>query len=358
MNRRAFMFGLVLLVFVAPPLVSVASAQDTFAGVERIVAVGDIHSDYDRLTDVLRTAKVIDEATAWTGGKTHLVLNGDFLDRGPASGKVMDLLMALEPQAERAGGKVHALIGNHEAMNVYGDLRYVSKEDYSAYRVMAPTLPDRKGQGGVVPDPSFVQGLRIPHPPGWQEHRLFFQPDGKYGQWLRRKNSIVRINDLLFVHGGISPQYLSATRAEINREIQAELQDFSKLPGGMALANDGPLWYRGYAELSERKKGYADHLDKVLQTHGVRHIVVGHTPAVAILPRFGGRVILIDVGLSQYYGGPPAFLLVEKEKYYAVHRGQRFNLPVDGGDVLQYLQRVADLEPANSRLRKTMGKVR
>ena len=92
-----------------------------WTGVERTVAVGDVHGDYDQLAAVLKSAGLIDEQGNWSGGKTHLVQNGDVLDRGPDSRKAMDLLMRLEKQAAEAGGYVHALIGNHEAMNVYGD---------------------------------------------------------------------------------------------------------------------------------------------------------------------------------------------------------------------------------------------
>src|SRR3981081_2430132 len=114
------------------------STQDQGAGiwtgVERIVAVGDVHGDYDQLVAVLRSAGIIDEQGNWNGGKTHLVQNGDVLDRGPDSRKAMDLLMRLEKQASEAGGYVHALIGNHEAMNVYGDLRYTSPGEFAAFR--------------------------------------------------------------------------------------------------------------------------------------------------------------------------------------------------------------------------------
>ena len=79
--------------------------------------------------------------------------------------------------------------------------------------------------------------------------------------------------------------------------------------------------------------------------------MVGHSPQVAVLPRFDGKVIAIDVGLSKSFDGPPAFLLIEDGKYFAVHRGRRLELPVDGGNVHEYLRSAATLEPDNSRLR-------
>ena len=89
--------------------------------------------DYEATQSMLRQAGVIDEDLGWAGARTHLVIVGDVLDRGPDSRDAMDLLMRLEVEAESAGGMVHVLVGNHEAMNLVGDLRYVAKEEFSAF---------------------------------------------------------------------------------------------------------------------------------------------------------------------------------------------------------------------------------
>ena len=343
-------------------------ARDTFEGVERLVAIGDIHGDYDRFVGLLRVAKLIDDREAWTGGKSHLVLTGDFLDRGPASAKVMDLLMELEGQAESAGGRVHAMIGNHEAMNVYGDLRYVPKEEYKSYatpksaevreRALKSALDDLSHKGAPPDKAEFRKKFEAEHPLGWVEHCLAFSPAGKYGKWIRRQNAVIKINDLIFLHGGISSKYAAMSRQEINRRVRDELEDFSKLEGGIVMDPDGPLWYRGLAQSPEYDKAVAATVDQVLKTQQARHIVIGHTPVPAIMPRFGGKVIAIDVGLSKLYGGPPAFLLVEDSKYYAMHRGHRLDLPVNGTGLLQYLNAAATLDPPDSRLRKLLEKSR
>src|SRR5687767_12990457 len=109
-----------------------AEAEDTSSGVDRIVAVGDLHGDYDAFLTVLRDTGLIDQKTKWAGSKTHLVVTGDVLDRGPDSRKILDLVIQLEKKARSDGGYVHSLIGNHEAMNVYGDLRYTSEAEYEA----------------------------------------------------------------------------------------------------------------------------------------------------------------------------------------------------------------------------------
>src|SRR5436190_1612273 len=101
-------------------------------GIDRIVAVGDVHGAYDRYVEILRTAGLLDDRLRWTGGRAHLVQLGDIVDRGPDSLKALDLLDRLEKDASRAGGAVHALLGNHEVMRMLGDLRFATAGEYEA----------------------------------------------------------------------------------------------------------------------------------------------------------------------------------------------------------------------------------
>ena len=116
-----------------------AAGQVEWSGVDRVVAFADVHGAYDEVTALLKSVQVVDSDLRWTGGKTHLVSLGDLLDRGDDSRKVMDLLMRLQDEAATAGGRVHVLLGNHEAMNVLGDLRYVDPGEYSAFAGEEPT---------------------------------------------------------------------------------------------------------------------------------------------------------------------------------------------------------------------------
>ena len=111
-----------------------ATAEDQWQGVQRIVAVGDAHGDFEHFVDVLRNAGLINRRRNWIADQTHFVQVGDLPDRGPDTDKIIELVQKLETQAESAGGMVHALLGNHEAMNVYGDLRYVHPGEYEALR--------------------------------------------------------------------------------------------------------------------------------------------------------------------------------------------------------------------------------
>ncbi len=144
---------------------------------------------------------------------------------------------------------------------------------------------------------------RKSRPAGWAEHRYAFGPNGKYGKWIRRNNAMVIVNGFLFVHAGVSPKYGDRRHTELNDQIRAELKDFTKLEGGVAMDALGPLWYRGLAR--DPEESLAAHVDALLQFHGVEAVVIGHTvTAGAILPRFNGKVLMIDVGMSKSYGGP------------------------------------------------------
>jgi hypothetical protein len=108
------------------------------------------------------------------------------------------------------------------------------------------------------------------------------------------------------------------------------------------------------AQVPEIDREMATLLPRILESQKVRHIVIAHTPQLAVMPRFGGKVIAIDVGLSKPFDGPPAFLLIEDGKYSVMHRARRLDLPVDGGNVLEYLRAAAAIEPDNSRLRRAV----
>jgi len=292
--RRTALIGLVLAAgaIFAPPVLAQERAF-VWKDVERIVAVGDVHGDYGQLVRCLRDARVMDEDRRWIGGKTHLVQTGDIFGRGTESRKALDLLMALEPQAEKAGGRVHVLLGNHEAMVLAGYYGYLRPEDVEAF-------------GGAA------------------ELQKAMRAEGNYGRWLRGRPAAIQINDILFVHGGLSADYAGLSLQEINDRVRRALGG----EGGAADDPAGPLWYRGLAiEDEETVRGV---LDTVWRAHGARRIVIGHTvaPAQEIRVRAGG-VILIDVGMSRgYLNGPAAFLRIEGGRFVAVADGRERELEI------------------------------
>ncbi len=348
---------LLLSVAVAP-----LTAQDTYSGVERIVAVGDVHGDFKQFVTVLRQARVIDGKDKWVGGKTHLVQTGDILDRGPDSRKVMELLIALGPQAEKAGGRVHALIGNHEVMNVLGDLRYVSAGEYDSFRGdNAKALQERAfavlSDSTKRKDAEYRKQWMAEHPLGWVEHRFAFEGNGRYASWIRTHNAVLKINDWLFMHGGISPRYAGMPLGAMNDAVRKVLEP-SAAPahGNIAEDPEGPLWYRGLASGDELL--LADHVDTVLKRFAVKHIAIGHTVTPGtVWPRYEGKVVMIDVGLSAAYGGPPAALVIEGGKAFTLHRGSPVELPTGDASLLPYLRAAAALDPQPSKLQPVIDQL-
>lgn len=353
-----------LLLLLALPALLAAATQDVWNGVERIVAIGDVHGDFHQLVKLLEMAGLVDKDLKWIAGKTHLVQTGDIPDRGPDTRKVMDLLMRLEKDAARAGGAVHALIGNHEAMMIYGDLRYVVPEEFASfaeansqrnretfYQQEVADMKRNPPPGGLPNfNDAYKQEWESTHPLGYVEHRQGFSARGIYGKWIFKHNAIVKINDTVFLHGGIGPKYVNHMIQKINDRVRDELQDFNLLRHGTVMDSEGPLWYRGLA--SGEEAALNTHLEAVLRNLGVKRMVIGHTvTAGTVMPRFGGRVVMIDNGMSAVYGSRLACLVIEKDQVYTIHRDKRLDLPTGGGqDLLNYYKQAAALDPQPSPL--------
>jgi hypothetical protein len=348
-----------------------APEQDVWAGVERVVAVGDVHGDYDQFVTLLRSAELVDGKGNWRGGRAHLVQNGDVLDRGPRARPVLDLLIKLTDQARRAGGRVHALLGNHEAMNLYGDLRYVAPEEFAAfsdsdsearraayYEQYVEELKKSPPAGGLPRfDDEYRKQWLTKTPLGFVERAYQFGPKGVYGKWLRSRNAVVKIDDTLFLHGGISAKYAGYSAREINERVRAELAAFPPPENGFTTDADGPLWYRGL--MQDPEGALRDHVDKVLAFQGIRRLVVAHTVTDGtVMPRLGGKVVGIDVGLSALYGARLACLVLERERAYTLHRGHKIPLPDDSTrSLLDYLRQAAALDPQPSPLARRIAEL-
>ena len=334
--------------------------------------MGDVHGDYEQFVKLLRGAGLLDDENRWAGGKAHLVQTGDVPDRGAGSRNVMDLLMKLEKQAAKAGGHVHALIGNHEAMNMYGDLRYVHVGEFAAFRNKdSPALRDhayRKHVKDLRRNPPLGRAAKLgpDHKRRWEEghvlgrleHKSAFSTKGKYGRWISGHNAVVKINGTLFLHGGIGPKYAATSLSELNARIRAELKGQADIQGGLAVDAEGPLWYRGLALNDAGTE--ARHLEKVLLAHNAKRIVMGHTVTDgAVMTRFDGRAVFIDIGLGSYYGRRMACLVIENGKPFALHRGRKISLPEsdDAVRVLRYLKQAAEFDPAPSPLGRRIAAI-
>jgi hypothetical protein len=360
----------------------------------RLIAVGDVHGDFDDFCLILKRAGLVDEQHRWIGGKARLVQTGDLLDRGPKGREAMDLLMRLETEAARAGGEVVPLLGNHEVMNILGDLRYVTPPDYASF---ADNESEKRRKAAYqqyaawyASHAELLAGLNqsalaategtwmASHPAGFLEHREAFSPDGVYGKWLRRHATVVKIGNVLLLHGGIHPSLASLPLEQINLQVQKEIEEFDKTkqdlvarnvilpfftiqetavavqaellakrgdaPGDaenlkslarllnfnnwLCMRDDGPLWFRGYDQWSEEEG--VPQIEKVLAAYDAGHFVVGHTVqrVTHIRSRFGGKVFLIDTGMLTTYwpGGRPSALEIDGGKFTAQY--------LDGQEVL------------------------
>jgi hypothetical protein len=272
-----------------PPAGARAAAACELENVERIVAVGDVHGAHDRLLEILRVAEVVNAEGRWTGGATHLVQTGDVLDRGPDSLKAMEYLRKLTREAERAGGRVHALLGNHEVMRLLEDYRYVHPGEYEAFKTASSQdLRQRLADGASPADRARILAM----PLGMIEMAQAFKPMENHGGF-RTLNATVGISSVVFVHGGLSPPVAKMSCQAINDAVRREIgRDFDKTrktpEPTLAAGETGPLWYRGLALEPEE---FAPQVDAILAAQKARAIVVGHSVATRTIgSRFNGKV--------------------------------------------------------------------
>ena len=324
-----------------------------WSGVEKIVAVGDLHGDYENFVKILLGTGLVDEKLRWAGGGAHFVQTGDIMDRGPGAKMIFDVLRRLEKEAGRAGGKVHVLLGNHEELNITGIAfdypDYITVEQFVSFlprdyrRQKEREFLDRiRGTSTLrskeIPDAGTRSRL-LEH---WKElmrkedaRRVYIKSFNEtYGEWLLEKNAVIRINDTIFVHGGISEKYSTWDLGSINSLVRKELSFFKgrqkvflqyskPFEAKIVYDADSPLWFRDLAVKDEQSiKG---EFERVLKNLGAGHMVIAHTfyrgngvsPVVAprFMSRFDGRLWIIDTGIASYYGGVNSALLIEKENF-------------------------------------------
>lgn len=335
---RTFL-GVLLSLFaatLAAPAASQAPPPAPAPG-QRIVAIGDLHGDFASWRTIAQAAGLMDANGHWAGGTTIFVQTGDVPDRGPDTLQIIADLQRLQKEAPKTGGRVYTLLGNHEVMNVTGDLRYVSAGEYAAfvtpgsarlrdkfYASAEEKIEDAYRAHGN-PD---MTGLAIrnawyaANPLGKLEHQAAWDPRGKIGSWVVNNPAVLQLGDSIFVHGGLGGHHANTTIAEINKKAKSELVAQDTTRG--ALINDpkGPLWYRGLAKkpgepaaaeegepITSTPAGVEAELDTVLKAYGANRIIIGHTPQLAgIQLRYDDRLALIDTGISAYYGGKLSWL--------------------------------------------------
>jgi len=342
------------IAFPSQPVLAAESSQ-RWSDIDRVVIFGDVHGAYESLLELLRSLDVIDAENRWTGGSTHLVSLGDLLDRGPDSRAAMDLLMRLQSEAAAAGGSVHVVLGNHELMNLTGDLRYVSPAEYAAF-ADEETAAQRAAAFARL-SASGIEYDEKDYPPGYFAHRAAFAADGRYGRWLLAQPAMVIINDNAFVHGGFPDWMTDFTQSEINAQFTRQLtalliqgqaliaadefppeqdlldtgltdpndQNFLSLQNSPLLGGSGPLWYRGTAYCHPLIESTV--VERTLQHFDVSRLVMGHSPTRSrdIQHRFDDRVLLADTGMLKpfYHGQASAVVIEAGQTFFAYPEADR-----------------------------------
>ncbi|KAI8907730.1 Metallo-dependent phosphatase-like protein [Powellomyces hirtus] len=290
--RHAFrIFLAIILVFYISFRGKSRASHASVTGSTRIVAIGDLHGDHKNALVVLRLAGLVDAQGDWIAGSTTLVQTGDIVDRGPDTIVLYQWIRKLTEQADKVGGKVIPLLGNHEVMNLMGDWRYVTEEDVASFG-------------------------------GEEARREAWSKEGWLGQYIRTWDLTTIVNNTVFLHGGLHPKWARRGIAALNNETHLALNTMSnaelrQLP---LFHGDGPLWYRGYAQDPERI--VCSLLEEALKTVNATRMVIGHTPQLDsghILSRCNNRVHVIDVGISAVYGGNHAALEILGDRVTAIY---------------------------------------
>ena len=264
--------------------------KSEYANVNKRLVISDIEGNFRAFRKLLQGNGVIDADFNWTFGDGHIVLIGDFFDRGEQVTEVLWFIYYLEEKAKVAGGYVHFILGNHEIMNLSDDLRYVQQK----YKDNAILLNEK--------------------------YESLYDENTELGRWLRTKNIIEKIGGVAFMHGGISAEInkMNLSVSAIDQLARPYYADttykYPDIKTDIILNNLGPFWYRGYYT---GRKASPQQLDSTLSGFGVNHIITGHTiVADTVSVWYDGKVMNTDV---HHAAGKSEALLIEDGKYYRVN---------------------------------------
>lgn len=263
----------------------------------KLIILSDIEGEFEAFRELMIGNRVIDKKYNWTFGKGHLVICGDLFDRGKDVMPYLWLLYKLEEDAAKNGGYVHVLLGNHDVMNMAGDLRYVAPK----YQASAKLI-------GV-------------------DYLKLIGADTEIGKWLRSKNAIEKIGDKLFLHGGISPKINSLNLSL--KAVNEKCRGYYGIPnkqldedGRLFMGSNGPFWYRGYFG---KNSTLISTVDSTLKNFSANQIVVGHTiTAENIASYYDRKVIGVDV--DEHHGRHKALLYSNGEYVVVDEKGKKYPL--------------------------------
>lgn len=263
---------------------SIISEPDFYELPEKLIVISDIEGNFDGFSSFLINNGVIDKNFNWTFGNGHLLLNGDFVDRGENVTQVLWLIYKLEQEALNQNGKIHYILGNHEIMNFQGNAYYAKKK----YKRVAQLI-------------SKNDSLKV-------ATQFLYSDKTELGKWLRSKNVIEKIGNYIFVHAGLSPEILkyNVSVADINRIARNnwdknlyDEEENNKIENFIT-GKKGVYWYRGLAQdYKYYDKITESELDNILKFYQADKIVFGHSVMEDITTEFNGKTINTDVKHGQ-----------------------------------------------------------
>ncbi len=272
-------------------------------GAKRVCAVGDVHGGFDELAATLKALKVANRTAKdsfrfrWAGSDSVLVFVGDFNDRGLYTKQVYDAVMDLQQQAEKAGGQVVALMGNHEVMLLNGQIEEWAK-----------TLTSHKKQHYQNTLDSFTKD-------GLDFHQAISEK-GLYGSWIRNRPLFAVVNGFMFVHAGLPNTPLTKSNLAADFKDDIEKGNFK---AGIFMNHDSVLWNRDWWKDDEL-------VERNLKLLGVMGVVFGHT--IGALGEKGrivakdNRLVSIDIGMTPAYGNSKGggLIISNSASYHLVFR--------------------------------------
>lgn len=275
-------------------------SKSTFKGVDSIMVVGDVHGEFDTMRKLLIANKVIDKSDRWLFGKNHLVFVGDIFDRGDKVTEALHFIRRISRKALKQGGKVHLILGNHEVMVLMNDSRYIAPK----YKNLSKRL--------------------------LMNYYSFFAENTDLGRWLRSLNSVLKINDKLFVHGGLSHDVVKKNLSidKINEDIRYSLQNAESMSAAELKKKiyfpGNPLWYRGYMRESRYySKITEEELDDVLRFYGANQIMFGHTELDEISFLYQKKLCALNVPMGYVQFRPQILLIVDDKFYRCLLNGEK-----------------------------------
>jgi len=261
---------------------------------KRIVAIGDIHGDYNSLLQIFTHAKIL-KNNKFVARDTHIVIVGDFLDRGArrlnadderSEYKIIKLLFKMMHAAKKYNSHVCICLGNHEIMNVLGDFSYVSPEGNKDF-----------------------DGRR----------HEYMKPGGKIAKLLACKtNTIVKIGSWLFSHAGVKSEISNKYKlTEVNHIIREFLLGNTEYPVRPIFKR--LFWHRSFGG----RKPNCEDSNKSAGNYNTVRQVIGHTvQRSGINVACDEKLFRIDVGLSRaFYKNPRIqYLEIINDDNYYLHK--------------------------------------